>query len=1143
MGAKHERAQVIVIEAGDIETESEGSHTFSDAQARSLRQRRGASRPSDSAEPEMSDLESDVESDMNARPSKVLRRALSHIDINISAYPRSVYEGWEPPMEPSTEGTAISDLKAAFDHAHDNAKDPPGHTYFILDDFSIYHPHGSRHSHEMVTLDKLLTRPACNEFLFDGILSVGDKRHYVQGIRFPIMAVDGYGTPGVVSLHDHISIQSLGAQAEDVWYQLGKPSKVYERFYHPFLWLAQFTKYFADYLLESEAVTLHRFRSEFSQWLTTRYGRSDAFQAWLNQCNRLNDFRTHVAAYVGYLWKECYSIDDPQSGLSKHPVWFEVDPARLRAIPRQKDREEMTIVTPFVYDCFRRMYFHEHMEVRDVSEAGLNKVAERKTALGLTPFNASQAPEANVPTPQSLVPAGDDESIDVRVGDVICVAPETGGAWRVTSSTWFAYVQNVRHQIWRTLLDVIWLYEPHDTTFGTAYYPFQNELFMSDNCGCGKDAVNLYEVIGKANVSWFAKDPSAHSGLFVRQKFRTIREEDTYDFVTLKESDFHCGCSKKLPIFEECRRKYQIGDNVLVRYWNPDLREDSLEPSQIVDFDLDLQRVVLRRFERKTTLDPKAPPNELLFSEETNAKPPSAVIRKCHLRSFTSQQVRQGLPTPYDRRGAGDYFWILHEDTGDQSVGHLDDGGGRVQTDTNEARGMDSNVADTEMHTENMRRSPLDIVQEPVAPCVSNRLRGLGMFCGGGNFDRGLEDGGAVEFRYVVDWDATAIHSYRANIDDPNMVHFFLGSVNDYLAKAIAGDLCEDIAGVGDIDLINAGSPCPGFSTMQINKQSFQSLQNASMVASVVSHVDLYSPRYCVLENVVSMTHGMGANKDENVFAQILAALVALGYQVQQFLMDAWNYRSSQSRSRVFIVASAPGLKPLHHPQHTHAHPSDVTPKSLGKSSNGLPFGVRRDDYTPFQHVSPLVATADLPNIGDSQPQLCPAFPDHRTPSEENADSRARIAAIPVRPHGMGLVQAALKGRLSSQHMKYYEGLNSHRRAPGSKTYTRVYPRGLFPTVTTALNLQCAFSGRTLHWSQDRSLTIMELKRAQGFLDSDVIVGTLRDQVHVIGNSVDRNVALALGLSLRESWVNSIQNDFTPPPSDGNVTPPPSDDS
>lgn len=1107
---------LILSDQVDTDIESVSSHTFSDAVFEAFSQLPKRPRPqrpkdSDSEDPDSeSESESDVATEAEpevvrerrARPAKVLRRSLSHITVSDPAYPRSAFEGWSPPLEPSDQATAISDLEAAFYDIWSTSDSAPDYTFFTLDDFTIYNSHKSRHAGEMVTLDKLQNRDGYNEFLFDGILSVGSIRHFLQGVRFQVMAVNGYGEPEVIGLQHGICIQSPRARVNNVWFQLGRPSKVYERFYKPFLWLAQFTKYFADFLLEMNQVTLHDFRSKFAGWLRKRFEGSPELEHWLEQCNYLADFRTTIAAHVGYLWKECFSIDDRETGLCKHPLWDEVNPHALNAIPEQENREQKTIVTPFVYEMFKRRYFYEHLEVRQVVDGTiLDTITTRKKTLGLTPFGASQALEANIPTPQSLS-HGSDGLIDVRIGDVICVPPDTDSVWRLTltCSTWFAYVQNIRLWKHRTLLDLIWLYEPHDTTFGKAYYPFKNELFMSDNCSCGREAKELSDVISKADVTWFAEDPSQHSGFFVRQTFRTILENDTYDFVSLQKSHFSCGCSRKPDGFEECRKKYLIGDTVLVRNWDQRFKEDILEPSQIIDFDLDRRRVNLRKLHRKTLSDNDAIPNELVLSDETYIKPPAAIIRKCHVKSFTVAQVQHGLPTPYDRRGAGDFFYIINE----------------------WPRNSSSRFPPLELDSSTSTRSDLP------------RLKSMGIFCGGGNFDRGLEEGGAVEFRYAIDWATRAIHSYRANVEEPKQVNFFLGSVNDYLAQAISGSGTRIVARVGDVDLISAGSPCPGFSMLQLDRQSDQSLRNASMVSSVVSYVDLYSPKYLVLENVVSMTYGMGARQDENVFAQVLASLVALGYQTQQFLMDAWNYSSSQSRSRVFIIASAPGLEPLVHPHHTHAHPDDVSKKSLGMSSNSMPFGIRRFDYTPFRHVSPLAATADLPNIGDSQPQLCPSFPDHRTPSEEGATSRARMASVPLWPHGIGLVQAVLAGKLTGEPLEWYERQGRIRKQPNSRSYSRVCRNGLFRTVTTALNIQCGISGSTLHWSQPRSLTIMELRRAQGFRDEDVIVGTPGQQVVIIGNSVDRNVSLALGLSLKESWANSNQRGpNSPDPSHG----------
>lgn len=1054
-----------------------------------------------------SDSDSDV-SDGSKRPRKKARRTMSHVRVAGPAFPRSAYQGWQPPLQVSTEAEVLLDLTTEFNRVHATPHQRPEHTFFRLDDFSIYRPAHSRHGHELVTLDRLKNRDGCNEFLFDGILSTGNEQRFVQGAHFGTLTVDGYGDSDITSLGERIWIQSSQAARQNVWYQLGKPSAEYERFHKPFVWLAEFTKYFLDYLLESDRITLGHFRIDFHNWLQARYYSSASFQSWLGQCG-LRDFRTTIAAHVGYLWKEAWNIDDDESGLCEHPIWSEVDPMNLKAIPERSNVERKTVVTPFAYDCFKSMYFSRHLEMRHVSnEAVARNVSSRKEALRLTPYGASPDRELVAYTPRSQPDSAIDIELDVNAGDVVCCPPDLNSHWKSASTMWYAYVQTVRREAERTLLDVLWLYEPHDTTTGKAYYPFSNELFLSDNCSCGRDAVDLSSVITKAEVKFFVHDPST-AGLFVRQKFRTVAEDDTYDFVSLQQTDFACGCKDRVSSFENCRRDYQIGDTVLAREYSHFLREDCLEPAQVVDFNLDAERVVLRRLRRKSSKDANARPNELELTEEVFETRPTKVVRKCHVRFFTPEAKASDLPTPYDRNGSGDYYFISGRDESNEPLADVPNESELDPTDSASINASDRDVS----------MAPIEQGLDFAAPVSFKKLTGMGIFCGGGNFDRGLEDGGAVEFRYAVDWTQRALHSYRANAS--SNVNFFLGSVNDYIAQAIAGSDDEAIAMPGLVHFLAAGSPCPGFSNLQPDKQSPDSLRNASLVASVISFVDFYSPEYFMLENVVTMTSGMGQRKDENVFAQILAALVALGYQVQQFLMDAWSYGDPQSRSRVFIVASAPGLEPLLPPQHSHAHPSPPKQASLGKSSNGLRFGKRRDDCTPFQHVSAAISVADLPDIADSQPQLCPRFPDHRTPAEQSSDSRNRLALIPVRPYGMGLGDAARNGCLSGKALEYYEGLGHLRKSETSSCFTRVYPEKLFPTVTTALRLNDGVSGKTLHWEQHRSLTVMELRRAQGYPDREVVLGTPAQQVMIIGNSVDRKVALVLGLSLRDSWDKS----------------------
>lgn len=1031
-------------------------------------------------------IDSDNDSTDNESGFPERCRKLRHIKAGELAFPRSAYQGYEPPLPVTSEFEALQDFKVIVDQQRRQASEQPDYDFIVLEAFSAYrHPRDARRPGELAGLEKLeVDRGAIEGLVFDGILRLGDTRRYVQGVPFKTITVDGYGDANITALTHRICIQSKQAKYFHIWYQLGRASKEYARFYEPFVWLAEFTKHFIDYLLEMGSVTLEDFRFCFHGWLCARHESDPHFQQWLQTCN-LRDFRTTVAAHVPYLWKECSGLDE--ASLLEHPVWTEVHPYNLNAIEEQPNREKRTVVTPFVHGMFKHMYFHEQLDPRDVANEEIcRRIDTTKAELGLTPYGAKRLRNTAMLTPntQRSSPAVSGPIV-ISKGDVICLDADTEGEWKSASNTWYAYVQDVHvnEHTQKTTLDVLWLYEPHDTTLGAALYPFENELFLSDNCACGRDAINARDVTGKvAHVSWFATDPTSENGLFVRQKFRTAHDEGTDDFVSLQASDFQCRCGSKLTDFEDCRMKYDIGDTVLVKTYGEQGHDTRLDPALILDFDLTTERVVLGQLRRQSEMS-----NEVMLTDVVHTKPPGHLIRKCHVRKFERDVVAAGLPAGYDRGGAGDFYYIV-EDPGKRST---------------------ALPAMTE---------GLDLV----APPDFEKLIGLGIFCGGGNFDRGLEDGGAVDFKYAVDWAEKALYTYRANSREPGAVHCFLGSVNDYLSRAMNGDKDAIIAVPGGIGLVTAGSPCPGFSNLQRDKASDDSLRNASMVASVVSYVDMFCPKYCILENVVAMTSCMGGDKDQNVFAQIIASFVAMGYQVQQFLTDAWLHGSSQSRSRVFIVASAPGLEPLPLPQISHDHPgADVRLHALGKASNGRSFGLRRNEYTPFRCISASDATADLPDIGDAQSRVCPAFPDHCTSSEEDAEARERIASVPIRPYGMGLAEGVRQGLVSGKPREWLLRGSSMKRGHGSKSYSRVRPNALFPAVTTGQKLACGFTGRTMHWSQNRSMTVLELRRAMGFLDHEPIIGSPRQQVVIIGNSVDRKVSFALGLCLRGSRAKS----------------------
>jgi DNA (cytosine-5)-methyltransferase 1 len=114
-----------------------------------------------------------------------------------------------------------------------------------------------------------------------------------------------------------------------------------------------------------------------------------------------------------------------------------------------------------------------------------------------------------------------------------------------------------------------------------------------------------------------------------------------------------------------------------------------------------------------------------------------------------------------------------------------------------------------------------------------------------------IEEGGGVHNEWAVDINRNAIHTYAANLKDPTRTKLFYGSVDDLLTQALQGNPqnSELIPSPGDVDFLSAGSPCQGFSKLNIARNNDNGLKNQSLVASVAAYVDFYRPKYGLLEN------------------------------------------------------------------------------------------------------------------------------------------------------------------------------------------------------------------------------------------------------------------------------------------------------
>lgn len=1004
--------------------------------------------------------------------SNCVTEKLVGIKLPSLTYPKSQYSPWVPPLpvvSPRAATAALVSSKSSYQ----------GEEFIALDlsDFTFYRTAGGPYSHEMVPLQEVASKLGTTTFLLDGILSNGDNRVYLERTPFKFVSTGGYENVKQHSIGLDLWIQSVESRKSGIWYRLLKPAPEYARFHESFLWLANLGKHVVDYISENEEeikrITLLRFQRDFALFLQNHHKGVSEFESWYSQHQSM-DFRQAVIAHGDYLQKQAIDID---AHYGKCPLWSEIG-VTSSIVKEQPQYESQTVLTPYVFDCFEHMDWAHHLKPINLDIEVKEKQRQRLEALG---FVQKRKPPIRFGDnlKSALILRG---KTTISCGDVIATKRDTKTVWKGNhDDLWYAFVQHIedRKGKGRVWLHVIWLYKPSDTVCANMVYPFDNELFMSDHCNCANAKIEATEVVQKVNVSFFSDGTNVKkSDFFIRQSYHS--EDET--FATLKEEDFCCNCRTNTSSIPT--HNYTIGDTVLVEsICNDDI---ILEPAEIMNIqqtgDIEIRELQRRGRDFKELCRP----NELVYTNKFREIHIDQIDRRCDVRLYTQEDVENGsIPAPYNRDGNGDAFYITSQEgnTGLQPI----------QVDsTTFKQGFDPNHSDF------------------------RRLRALNIFSGGGSFDRGLEEGAAIQNEWAVEWGVMPILTYRANHSDPDKLKLFCGSVNDYLSMAIRGKgqgKSQNVAQIGQPDFLSAGSPCQGYSLANPQKATEGALRNCSMVASVMAFVDLYRFKYGLLENVTAM-----ANKSikKNPLSQILCCLVGMGYQCRILNLDAWSFGAPQSRSRLFVSFAAPGLELPDHPQLTHSHPVNVKKRSLGRAANGLPFGNRRWQTPVFDFVTAAKSLSDLPEPG----VMCISKPDHRPSRNESLLTQTRINQIPKAPRLQGLADATERERLNQ--LDIYSMPNSSKLAcMGSRAWSRIHPHGLIPTVTTAVSPACRFTGRWLHWDQDRLITVMEARRAQGYPDDEVLVGRPANQWKIVGNSVARQVALGLGVSLREACLEN----------------------
>jgi DNA (cytosine-5)-methyltransferase 1 len=377
---------------------------------------------------------------------------------------------------------------------------------------------------------------------------------------------------------------------------------------------------------------------------------------------------------------------------------------------------------------------------------------------------------------------------------------------------------------------------------------------------------------------------------------------------------------------------------------------------------------------------------------------------------------------------------------------------------------------------------------------LSKALTHADLFAGIGGFSLGFEATGLYETVLMADSDYSAALAFKRNRPDARYWPKDLTSVSgSEILNLIEMDQ-------GDLDVLTAGPPCQGLSTIGLRQLDDPRNQLLKHTAELVADL---RPKIAVIENVPALREP-GA---EVLFDELAEALWQSGYtDLDPRILEAWRFGVPQLRRRLFILAVRDDVEP-------------VLDDRLPVGTDGEAFTARElirsaEAGSPIcpPGLSVLDAIGDLPHIeagGGDEAMRYDTEPfstfqiecrgeatilfNHRARNH----SKAMLKKMAMIAEGSRNQELSDKKRLKSSDGEYF-----------SQAYARLHRHGIAQTITTYFHNPG--SGRFTHYESLRSLTVREAARFQTFDDSFIFLGGAEQQMRHVGNAVPVLLAKAI---------------------------------
>ena len=373
----------------------------------------------------------------------------------------------------------------------------------------------------------------------------------------------------------------------------------------------------------------------------------------------------------------------------------------------------------------------------------------------------------------------------------------------------------------------------------------------------------------------------------------------------------------------------------------------------------------------------------------------------------------------------------------------------------------------------------------------------VSLFSGCGGLDHGFLAAG-YEGLASVDIDEVALGVHERNLRSPVQL-LDLSEVDPVLGRT------------RKIDVLLAGSPCQGFST--IGRRQFDDPRN-QLLWVAARFASQRKPKVIVVENVPGALSG----EHRSYWDSLHSRLREIGYATCDLPVDCSQHGVAQKRRRIFLIAwRTSKLRDINLGTSCRIVVSDVMSGLAGVSNHHpTPLPKSSDDFKIASRIRPgqkltnaragesAVHTWDIPEVfGTTTKQertilalvLKLRRQQRRRPNGDADPVSTRLLSAQF---GLDVIQRLVAKSFLRQVGKYHDLTHTF-----NGKYRRLRVDAPSHTVDTRFGDPRLF----LHPNENRGLTVREAARIQGFDDSFIFSGTEAQQYRMVGNAVPPPVA------------------------------------